>query len=141
MYDPEDIFSATNKVCKGNEWRTDARAIRDALSHNKYVFEHNDISWKVIFDNTEYGYNFKKTFTNSEFYQYMNNTDAIYRGSIMLLNAFISMILIKQHCIKKSNIKKGKNVELFVIFVIQLRIFQAMLSHVLWLVLYPLHLH
>lgn len=100
-YDPEDIFSATNKVRKGSEWRTEARAIRDALSHNKYTLEVNDSSWKITFDNTESGYNFHKAFTNSEFYEYMNNTDTIYRGSMMLLTAFISMALIHQHCIEK----------------------------------------
>lgn len=100
-YDPEDIFSATNKVRKGNEWRTEARAIRDALTHNKYALEINNSSWKITFDNTDSGYNFHKTFTNSEFYKYMNNTDTIYRGSMMLLKAFVSLILIKQHCIEK----------------------------------------
>lgn len=103
-YDPEDIFSATNKVRKGNEWKTEAKAIRDALSHNKYTLEIGDSSWKVIFDNTEKGYDFKKTFTNSEFYKYMNNTDTIYRGSMMLLYSFISMILIQQHCIEKKEL-------------------------------------
>lgn len=100
-YDAEDIFSATNKVLKGNEWKTEARAIRDALSHNKYTLEVKDSSWKIIFDNSENGYDFKKTFTNLEFYKYMNDTDIIYRGTMMLINAFISMVLIQQHCIEK----------------------------------------
>ena len=91
---------------KGNGWKTDARAIRDALSHNKYTLDVNDNSWTITFDNTEFGYDFHKSFTHSEFYKYMNHTDTIYRGSMMLLYAFISMILIKQHCIEK---KESRN--------------------------------
>ena len=99
-YDPEEIFSATDKVAKGNQWRTDARAIRDALSHNKFSIEILDLTWNLEFNNTEEGYNFHRSFTRNEFRKFITDTDFLYRSSLMLIFALISMTLIKQHCIE-----------------------------------------
>ncbi|MCH7562087.1 MAG: hypothetical protein IIC67_12150 [Thaumarchaeota archaeon] len=100
QYDVEEIFSATSKVAKGNQWRTDARAIRDALSHNNFSVEISDSTWNLEFNNTEEGYNFYKTFTKNEFRKFITDTDFLYRSSLMLVFALISMTLIKQHCIE-----------------------------------------
>jgi len=100
QYVPEEIFSATDKVAKGNQWRTDARAIRDALSHNKFSIEILDSTWNLEFNNTEEGYNFHRLFTRNEFRKFITDTDFLYRSSLMLIFALISMTLIKQHCIE-----------------------------------------
>ena len=102
VFSAEEIFSATTKIRKGNLWKTDARAIRDALGHNKYDLEIKNDSWNVKFHNCEQGYNFSKTFTGMEFRTFMTDTDYIYRCSMMILFAFSGMTVIKQHCLKKS---------------------------------------
>lgn len=101
-FSAEDIFSSTTKVQKGNVWKTDARAIRDALGHNKYDLEITDDSWIVKFCNHEKGYTFSKSFTGIEFRTFLTDTDYLYRCSMMILFAFSGMTVIKQHCLQHS---------------------------------------
>jgi len=94
-YDPEEIFSVVSKVGKGKDWRTDARAVRDALSHNKFELVFSGSTWEIQFNNKKHG--FKKTFTRSEFIQFNNHTDLLYRSTLMLIFGLIARTVIKQH--------------------------------------------
>jgi len=96
-YDAEEIFSANNKISKGNVWRTDARAIRDALSHNKYELTFTDSDWKIHFHNNEEGYNYDKIFKKEDFFRFQTDTDILYRSTLMLVLNLISRTVIKQH--------------------------------------------
>jgi len=99
-FSAEEIFSSTTKVQKGDIWKTDARAIRDALGHNKYDLEITADSWNVKLCNFEKGYDFSKSFTGLEFRIFLTDTDYLYRCSMMILFAFSGMTVIKQHCLQ-----------------------------------------
>ena len=80
------------------EWRTDARAIRDCLGHNLFELKFNNTSLTEIhFKGTKPGFEFQETFTKHEFMTLLNHTDLLYRGSFHLLFVIISLILIKKH--------------------------------------------
>ncbi len=100
-YDAEEIFSATSKISKGKVWKTEARAMRDCITHNKYELQIDDSSWNILFDNQEDGYNYVKTFSRNEFLQFENETDLLYRSTLMLILRIISGTLIKQHLLQK----------------------------------------
>lgn len=62
-----ELFSIDTPIQKNTKLVTDSTAIRDAISHSKYTLTDNE----VIFNNTEHGYNFQKTFTYDEFKKFM----------------------------------------------------------------------
>lgn len=97
-YDPEEIFSATNKIGKNNEWKTDARAIRDALAHSKYEIDFIKSPWEIHFKNTKK--HFDKIFDRHEFLQFYYDTDILYKSTLMLIFGLITRTIIKQHLIK-----------------------------------------
>jgi len=99
-YDAEEIFSANNKIRKGRGWKTDARAIRDALSHNKYELFFTDDDWKIHFKNNEEGYNYDKVFKKEDFFRFQSDTDILYRSTLMLVLDLISRTIIKQHLLQ-----------------------------------------
>lgn len=100
-YDPEEIFSATQKYTKSNGWRTDARAIRDCLGHNLFKLDFNGRQFnKISFTATRQGLEFQEIFTRNEFIQFLNNTDLLYRGTMQLLFIITGLVLIKQHLLQ-----------------------------------------
>lgn len=105
-YDAERIFSVTDKIQKGwkkkkgkkiKVWRTDARAIRDCLGHNLYKLNFQKDPWKVHFKSTRKGFEYDKIFTKNSFTKFMNDTDLLYRSSLMLLFHIVALTIIKQH--------------------------------------------
>ena len=62
-----ELFSIDAPIQKNTKWVTDSTAIRDAISHSKYTLTDNE----VIFNNTEHGYDFQRTFTYDEFKKFM----------------------------------------------------------------------
>lgn len=99
-YDAEEIFSILGKVQKGKEWKTDGRAIRDCLGHNAYTLEFKKRTWSIHFHSTKKGHIYNKKFSKDVFIVFMNNTDLLYRSSLMILFAIIAITLIKQHFLK-----------------------------------------
>jgi len=107
-YDAEEIFSVKGKVQNGwnknkitgkkkRLWKTDGRAIRDCLGHNLYELDFSKKPWSVKFNNLRKGFEYKKKFTRDSFVSFMNNTDLIYRSSLMMLFAIFALTLCKQH--------------------------------------------
>jgi len=107
-YDAEKIFSVKRKVKKGwiidkktkkmkKAWRTDGRAIRDCLGHNAYDLDFSKDPWKIKFKSTKKGYEYNKSFNRDSFVSFMNNTDLLYRSSLMMLFTIFTLTLCKQH--------------------------------------------
>jgi hypothetical protein len=96
-YDTQEILSVKSKVQKGSGWRTDTRAIRDAVSHAKFTIDKRDGRYVIHFKNTEGGYNFEKIFTETDimlFYQ--DYTRLIVIQTLLLNSALISDFLTKE---------------------------------------------
>jgi hypothetical protein len=96
-YDTQEILSVNSKVQKGSGWRTDTREIRDAVSHAKFTINKRDGRYVIHFKNTEGGYNFEKTFTETDamlFYQDYARLIAI--QTLLLNSVLISDFLTKE---------------------------------------------
>lgn len=92
-YDSNEIFSSFSKISKGKGFRTDARAIRDTLSHYQYDVDFSD-PIRIKFHNHQKGYAFDKSFTKDEFVSYLQNTDSLYKSQLNLLRLWISTAVI-----------------------------------------------
>jgi len=92
-YDTAQIFSVRNKIPKKNEFRTDVRAIRDALTHHKYTLEDSN-TVTIHFINDKNGYNFNQKYTSDEFLQFMADTELLYRSQINLIQMWIATAII-----------------------------------------------
>src|SRR5215208_1316856 len=71
-YDIEELLSVHSKVQKGDGWRSDARAIRDAVSHAHFTINNLSAGVTIHFKNTEEGYNFDRILSEKDillFYQ------------------------------------------------------------------------
>ena len=88
-YDAIEIFSINGKIPKGNKFRTDSRAIRDALGHYKYDIQLVGDSWEIQFNNTDEGYNFTPIFTRDEFLEQMTTADILYKSQAFLIWLYI----------------------------------------------------
>ena len=88
-YDSIEIFSVNGKIPKGSKFRTDSRAIRDALGHYQFEIEFVGTSWEIKFNNTEEGYNFTPIFTRDEFLEQMSNADLLYKSQAFLIWLYI----------------------------------------------------
>ena len=88
-YDSIEIFSVNGKIPKRSPFRTDSRAIRDALGHYQFEIEFVGTSWEIKFNNTEDGYNFTPIFTRDEFLEQMSNADLLYKSQAFLIWLYI----------------------------------------------------
>ena len=96
-YDIQEMLSVNSKIRKGNGWKSDTRAIRDAVSHAHFVINKRDKRYVIHFKNTEDGYNFDKTFTEKDmllFYQDYDRSIAI--QTLLLNSALITDFLIRE---------------------------------------------
>jgi hypothetical protein len=91
-YDVFEMCSITHKVQKGKKWVTDARALRDAVAHGHFHVETGEKSWSITFENTECGYNFKKTFSKDEFERFFDANSLLHGIQIHLLMIFELLI-------------------------------------------------
>lgn len=92
-YDANEIFSVEKKVAKGKEYRTDARAIRDALGHYQYTIDDVYGSWEIKFHNTDEGYNYNRIFGKTEFLRFMEDTDALYKTQLHLIWMYVGNLM------------------------------------------------
>jgi hypothetical protein len=96
-YDIEEMLSVTTKVQKGRDWKSDTRAIRDAISHASFAIHNKGGVYLIRFKNKEKGYNFVKTFTGTQlllFYQ--DYTRLIVIQTLLLNSALLMEFLIKE---------------------------------------------
>ena len=87
-YDIEEMCSVDLKVQKGSEWRSDPRAIRDAVSHAHFMI--NDTGkgyYEIHFKNLEQGYQFDKTFTQRELLHFYQDYDRLIAIQALLLDS------------------------------------------------------
>ena len=96
-YDIQEILSVNSKVMKGNDWRSDTRAIRDAISHPHFVINKIGKGYVIHFKNTEQGYNFDKAFTEKEMSLFYHDYDRSIAIQTLLLNsALITDFMIRE---------------------------------------------
>jgi hypothetical protein len=96
-YDIREMLTINSKVLKGKEWKTDTRAIRDAVSHANFTINSHDGVSEVHFNNTEKGYSFKKIFTAEQvmfFYQDYYRLMVI--QTLLLNSALLTDLLIRK---------------------------------------------
>ncbi len=91
-YDIFEMCSVTQKVQKGKRWVTDVRALRDAIAHGHFRIETTNPEWSITFENKEFGYNFKKTFSKKEFERFFDTNSTLYAFQLHLLMVFELLI-------------------------------------------------
>lgn len=84
-YDVKAMCSIESKVEKGAEWRTDVRAIRDAIAHGWFKICLLENDWAIEFDNDEEGYSFHKRFSRKEFTKFFDLHTLLYKIQLHLL--------------------------------------------------------
>jgi hypothetical protein len=96
-YDIQEMLSINSKIRKGNGWRSDTRAIRDAVSHAHFIINKRDMGYMIHFNNTEEGYNFDKTFTEKDMlFLYQDYDRSIAIQTLLLNSALITDFLIRE---------------------------------------------
>ena len=84
-YDIEDMSSVGSKVQKGKGFRSDVRAIRDAVSHAHFTISDNDNDYEIHFMNFEDGCKFEKIFAGRELLLFYQDYDRILTVHTILL--------------------------------------------------------
>lgn len=84
-FDPWEMCSVENKVKKGDEWRTDVRALRDATAHAWFDIEDEEDEWIVVFDNLTDGYSFERSFSREEFRRFFDLHTLLYKIQLQLV--------------------------------------------------------
>jgi hypothetical protein len=95
-YDIQEMCSVDSKVQKGNEWKSDTRAIRDAISHAYFTIEYSDKGFKIHFQNSEQGYNFDKSFTEKELLLFYQDYDRLIALQTLLLNSALTSDFLRR---------------------------------------------
>jgi len=90
-YDVLAICSVHSKVQKGREWRTDVRAIRDAIAHGHFKIEMLDRDWLIEFSHNEQGYKFNQRFSCAKFLELFDLHTLLYK---LQLHLFIVLELL-----------------------------------------------
>lgn len=86
-FDIQEILSITSKVAKGKGWKSDSRAIRDAISHANFSINEIKKDHILDFSNKEQGYNFVKIFTKREMMHFYQDYDRLTTIQTLLLNS------------------------------------------------------
>ena len=102
-YDAKKIFSIDGKVPMYSEFRTDGRAIRDALGHFKFDIKKIDGDTEIKFEYTEDGYNFKRVFKKIDFLEFVQNTYLLYKTQGFLVWLFIASATMNSAFKKKGS--------------------------------------
>jgi len=96
-FDIQEILSVNSKVQKGKGWKSDTRAIRDAISHANFSITEVNMDYIIHFKNNEQGYNFDKTFTKKEMMLFYQDYDRLIMIQTLLLNsALITDFITKE---------------------------------------------
>lgn len=101
-YDVEVICSVQDKVPKGQQWRTDVRAIRDATAHGQFEIHSSGNDWEVQFDNDEEGYSFHKRFSRKEFTKFFDLHTVLYKFQLHLMIILELLPILATHFHKRS---------------------------------------
>lgn len=96
-YDVKSIVSVESKVKKGNDWRTDIRAIRDATAHGQFRIQLLENDWAIDFNNDGKGYAFHKRFSRKEFMKFFDLHTMLYKFQLHLLIILESLTILATH--------------------------------------------
>jgi hypothetical protein len=107
-FDAASIYSIQppiKQVYRGStRYLTDAEAVRNALAHNKYKITFDKHSWRIEMDNNnEFGYHYKKSFTQKEFEEYLKQTEILYRASVVLIYMLVLWGIITNLLLEKQS--------------------------------------
>jgi hypothetical protein len=97
LIDIPELLSVVRKVPKGQDFKSDTRAIRDATAHAKFKIDSDSMGDFIIhFNNTDEHYSFQATFSRKELLHYYQDYDrmtSFYTQllSITLLYSFLNM--------------------------------------------------
>lgn len=96
-YDIQEILSVDSKVQKGIGWKSDTRAIRDAIAHASFNITEVKEDYIIHFKNNEQGYNSDKSFTTKEMMLFYQDYDRLIAIQTLLLNsALITDFITKE---------------------------------------------
>jgi hypothetical protein len=96
-FDIQEMCSVDKKVQKGTEWRSDVRAIRDAISHAHFDITYNNKQFQIHINNTEKGYNYDKVFSGDSLLLFYQDYERLTLVQMLLLNtALLSDFLSKE---------------------------------------------
>lgn len=90
-----------NKKLKQKEWRSDVRAIRDAIAHSHYSVVKAKGEDIINFDNVEEGYDFHEQFTVKEFHHLFDVHTVLYKFQIILLYIIELLPVLTTHLVEK----------------------------------------
>jgi len=104
-YDVEEIFSNYGKAQSGwmekekitKRWRTDARAVRDCLTHNLYELDLSKDPWEIKFDSARKGFEYSQTFDKNTFISFIKDMDLIFQSSKILIQTIFVYNICRIH--------------------------------------------
>jgi hypothetical protein len=106
-YDSVLMCSVKYKVVKYDEklehdvWKSDVRAIRDAIAHAHFSITNNGTDDLIEFDNNEKGYHFTESFTLKEFHHFFDTHTVLYKFQMLLLYIIELLPVLTTHLLKK----------------------------------------
>lgn len=106
-YDPALMCSIRYKVPKYDKrikhdlWKSDVRAIRDAIAHAHFSIVNNGTNEVIEFNNNEGGYHFRERFTLKEFHHFFDLHTLLYKFQILLLYIIELLPVLTTHLLKK----------------------------------------
>jgi hypothetical protein len=87
-------------------WKSDVRAIRDAIAHAHFFITNNGTDDIIEFNNNEKGYRFKESFTLKEFHHFFNIHTLLYKFQMLLLYIIELLPVLTTHFHKKPSISQ-----------------------------------
>lgn len=91
--------SVEGPIQKGDVWRSDVRAIRDAVAHHRYTVDRSGDHWAVDFHNTEDGYDFRRRYSRAELYRVFDLFTVLYKTQLQILNTMELLVLTSTHLV------------------------------------------
>ena len=107
-YDSALMCSVKYKVVKYDEklkhdvWKSDVRAIRDAIAHAHFSITNNGTDDVIEFNNNEKGYHFQERFTLKEFHHFFDIHTVLYKFQMLLLYIIELLPVLTTHFLKKT---------------------------------------
>lgn len=96
-YDAEAMCSITEKIKQRGQWRTDIRAIRNAIAHGYFTITFSKGNWELDISNEDMGSTFNKKFTSIEFKEYFNLATLLFKVQWHLLIILTLLTILATH--------------------------------------------
>jgi hypothetical protein len=109
-YDAALICSVKYKVAKYNkrikqdEWRSDVRAIRDAIAHAHFSISKVGNEDMIEFNNNEEGYRFQERFTITVFHRFFDSHTLLLKFQMLLLIIIELLPILTTHFLKNDHL-------------------------------------